>query len=180
MHASWSASDGSDWVNYPSLCLDIADEYIPIFSPSKLCSSTPLKAYEQVTPHLPPSPKPPKKLKFDPSSAVVHENEGWQLSKVMELRGCSASCAREVHRLSEYDVLMAHSSFQSKCLNQQCEWIHEYFSSHCPNLADGAKDLKNITYIICGKTVCKTMWQASLSLPDYTVYVKYLVMVNHL
>lgn len=165
--ASWSASDASDWVDSPKLTLDCFNE--DTLSNSMICSSTPIKTYE-LTPHLPTSPKPPKKLKFDPSSAVVHETDGWQLSKVMELSGCKAECAKEVHGLSEYDILMAHSSFQSKSLQQQREWIHEYFATHCPNTVDGVQDVKNISFIICGKPVCKPLWQASLSLSTTRLY----------
>lgn len=111
--------------------------------------------YQQVPSH-------PKKLKFDPSSAVVHETDGWQLSKVMELSGCKAECAKEVHGLSEYDILMAHSSFQSKSLQQQREWIHEYFATHCPNTVDGVQDVKNISFIIMWETCVQTS-MASLS-----------------
>ena len=83
-----------------------------------------------------PSLKPPKKLKFDSSSAVVHEIDGWQ---VMDLTGSKAEL--NVHSLSEYDVLMA----KSKSMQQQCEWIYEYFTTHCPFAAQG---VKNIPYVI--------------------------------
>ena len=164
---SWSASDASDWVDSPNFTLGCIDEDLP-WSPT-IRSSTPKKRVE-LTPNVTPSFKPPKKLKFDASSAVVHEIDGWQLSKVMDLTGCKAECARNVHSLSEYDVLMAHSSFQSKSMQQQREWIHEYFTTHCPFADDGAQDVKNISYVISGKPVCKPIWQATLSLTTTRLY----------
>ena len=96
--ASWSASDGSDWVDSLSWNFEIADNDFD--SPDCVQSSTLTKSSELFTPHLPTSPKPPKKLTFDLCSVVKDEIEGWKLSKVMELRGCKASFAKEVHRLS--------------------------------------------------------------------------------
>ena len=73
----------------------------------------------------------------------------------MELRGCSFLCAKSIHGLTEFDVLISHSTFQSKSQSNQRLWINEFFNSHCPNDAEGNKDFKNIKYILCGKTVCQ-------------------------
>ena len=68
----------------------------------------------QSTTSLHKSPRIPKhKPKFDPSGAVTNE-ERWHLSCVMELQGCQVRCVTQVHGLSEYDVLIAHSAFSTK------------------------------------------------------------------
>ena len=123
-------------------------------------------------PHSPlrRSPRVPKqKAKFDPSSSVTSE-EGWQLSSVMELQGCQPHCVTQVHGLSEYDVLIAHSTITTKSPSDKCAWMLEYFSTNCPHTPEGAKDPKNMQFILCGRSVCQAVWQAVLSISNSRFY----------
>ena len=116
------------------------------------------------------SPRRPKpKSKFDPCRAVKNE-EGWQLTSVMQLQGCQSRCASQVHGISEYDVLVAHSAFVSKTAADKRAWLLEYFANNCPNTPDGGKDIKHMQFIVCGKTVCQAVWQAVLSLSNSRFY----------
>ena len=107
-------------------------------------------------PHSPlrRSPRVPKqKAKFDPSSSVTSE-EGWQLSSVMELQGCQPHCVTQVHGLSEYDVLIAHSTITTKSPSDKCAWMLEYFSTNCPHTPEGAKDPKNMHAVHPVRPIC--------------------------
>lgn len=107
--------------------------------------------------------------KFDPTRAVTNE-DGWQLSSVMELQGCQPRCCSQVHGVSEYDVLIAHSSFASKSPADRRAWMLDYFDTNCPHNEQGEKDPKNIQYILCGRRVCQALWQAILSISTSTFY----------
>ena len=116
------------------------------------------------------SPRTPKpKPKFDPCHAVTNE-EGWQLTSVLQLQGCQFRCAIEVHGLSEYDILVGHSAFVSKTPADKRAWILEYFENNCPNTPDGRKDIKGMQFILCGRNVCQVVWQAVLSLTTTRFY----------
>lgn len=101
------------------------------------------------------------------SIAVV---DTWNLFVVMEMRGCEGKCVRTVHGLSEYDILNAHSNFSSKSSVQQRQWIFDYFSTHCPSDDHGRKDPKNMTLLLCGKSVCCPVWLATLSISSSRFY----------
>lgn len=82
---------------------------------------------------------------------------------MIKLQGFQARCVTQVHGLSEYDVLIAHSAFSTKSPSDRQAWLLKYFSTNCPHTPNGAKDLKNIQFILCGCTVCQAVWQAVLS-----------------
>ena len=115
-----------------------------------------------------PRPTVPRR-KFDPSRAVTTE-DGWQLSSVIDLQGCQPRCCMEIHGLSEYDILIAHSSFNSKSPTDQRAWVLQYFDTNCPRNEQGEKDPKSMQYILCGRQVCQALWQAVLSISTSTFY----------
>lgn len=155
---SWPSCDWSSPPNSPSSPNTIYQHNI---------FETPAK--EQSSNKLWRSPRVPKaRLKFDPSN-IVKDDVGWQLSKVVELNGCLPHCAIKVHGLGEYDLLLAHSMFTSKGVNEQRTWLIEYFATHCP-LKNGEKDYKNIQFMLCGKVVCQNLWQATLSISTSRFY----------
>lgn len=161
---AWSGEE-----SWPSC--DWSTESSPSNSPVNLNSNpfeTPTKG-KSTSHQLRRSPRVPKvKAKFDPSS-VVKDDVGWQLSKVAELNGCSPHCAIKVHGLGEYDLLLAHSMFTSKGVNEQRAWLIEYFVTHCP-IKNGEKDYKNMHFMLCGKVVCQNLWQATLSISTSRFY----------
>ena len=107
--------------------------------------------------------------RFDPSRVVTNE-DGWQLSSVIDSQGCQPRCCKEVHGLSEYDVLIAHSSFSSKSPADRRAWLLEYFDTNCPHNEQGEKDPKCMQYILCGRLVCRAIWQAVLLISTSTFY----------
>ena len=130
------------------------------------------KRYHRPTPYSRPAVLSPHTCQEEspvniagPSNTLTSEcEEKWQLSKVVELSGCRTKCARFLHSLSEYDVLILHSAFCSKTYSQQRQWLLDYFHNHCPTDDDGEKDLKNLQYIVSGRKVCQPVWVATLSL----------------
>ena len=73
-----------------------------------------------------------QKTSLDSFSSSLTE-EKWQVFSVVELNGCAKSYATDVHGLSEYDVLQAHSRFCSKSSHQEKQrWLFDYFATHCP------------------------------------------------
>lgn len=94
----------------------------------------------------------------------------WELSQIMETSGCSEGCVTKVHDLSEHDILISHSAYQSKPPPGRYSWIIDYFMNNCPNNSDGSKNIKDIKYTLCGKTVCKPVWQASLGITTSRFY----------
>ena len=97
------------------------------------------------------------------SIAVV---DTWNLFVVMEMRGCEEKCVHTVHGLSTN----AHSNFSSKSSVQQRQWIFDYFSTHCSSDDYGRKDPKNMTLLLCGKSVCCPVWLAMLSITSSRFY----------
>ena len=88
----------------------------------------------------------------------------WHFFRVMQTEGCAQECVTRVHGLSELDVLYAHSQFEARTPQEQNQWILDYFMSHCPVDEAGARDPKNITYIIAGRTVCLNIWLRVLAI----------------
>ena len=89
---------------------------------------------------------------------------------MMDLEGCQPQCCSQTHGLTEYDVLIAHSSFASKTPADRRAWVLEYFDTNCPHNNQGGKDPKNIQYVLCGRQVCQALWQAVLSISTSTFY----------
>lgn len=92
------------------------------------------------------------------------ESKEWTLSSVINMNRCSPSCAVQVHGLTEFEVLRAHSLFSDKSTPDQNKWILEYLNAHCPTNASGEKLPKDVKYIVAGKTVCLNIWLQILSL----------------
>ena len=123
-----------------------------------------------ISPPVRKSPrKPCRKNVYDPS-ALVKDLTGWQLTKVLELNGCAPRCAQEIHGLTPYDILQSHSIFWSQRSEQQKKWLLDYFLYHCPNTSDAPKDVKSIQFLICGRIVCQSIWQATLGLSNTRFY----------
>lgn len=98
---------------------------------------------------------PPRRLEADADTPYSSSHEpSWTIDNVLQLNGCQQSCAVRIHRVCELNILWAHSQFESLSTAQQRNWLFDYFSTNCPNKADGTKDLKQIVYLICGKRVC--------------------------
>ena len=93
----------------------------------------------------------------------------WKLTAVLTMNGCAEKCAKTVHMLNEYDILSAHCQLVSKSTRDQNIWLMQYFDSHCPCNDSGVKDVKRISFIIQGRTVCFNLWLQilSLSVPRY-------------
>ena len=79
-------------------------------------------------------------------------------------------CARRIHNLTEYDILLEHSGFWSKSYPLQRQWILDYFRNHCPNIKHGEKDLQNMQYLLSGRSVCQPLWLAALSISTSRFY----------
>ena len=71
------------------------------------------------------------------------------------------SSSIEVHGLTEFDVLLAHSTFSTKSSSQQRQWLLDYFVSHCPNGKDATRDPKHMQYLISGRNVCQCLISVS-------------------
>ena len=122
------------------------------------------------SPTLMPGPSPLARLVVATSPPTSLNTETWNLFDAMNADGCNQNCTRTVHGLSEYDVLMAHSSFASKTVVEQRKWIFDYLATHCPNDSGGQKDVKNITFVVSGKRVCLSAWMAVLSISSSRFY----------
>ena len=94
----------------------------------------------------------------------------WDLFHVMELNGCCEHCTTKVHGMTEYDILMAHSAFTSMNNAEQRRWMYDYFTSHCPNDENGAKEPSRMQFFLCGKAVCQPLWLASLAMSTSRFY----------
>lgn len=114
--------------------------------------------------------KPSNKATLAISQKIDFGNEGWQLSAVMKLNGCSENCTSEVHGLTEFDVLLAHSTFYCKSYAEQRQWLLDYFLSHCPNGSLGEKEPRNMQYLLCGRVVCQRVWLTTLSISTSRFY----------
>lgn len=114
----------------------------------------------------------PRRLNLSSPSTVTSctASRPWNLFDVTEMDGCVKKCVRTVHGLSEYDILNAHGNFSSKTATQQRQWMFDYLTTHCPTGDDGRKDLKSITFVLCGKTVCCSVWLAALSISSSRFY----------
>ena len=104
------------------------------------------------------------------TSTFYSKPNPWILSEVMEMTGCIEQCVTKVHGLTEHDILLSHSAYQSKTTSARFSWILDYFTSSCPNNIDGSKDVKNIRYSLCGRDVCKPVWQAALGISSSRFY----------
>lgn len=121
----------------------------------------------------PRAPKPKRRridFAYSTQCEAHFDKERWQLSAVMEMNGCATRCTTRVHGLTEYDVLVAHSTFWSKSYNHQQQWILDYFQNNCPNNDQGEKDPKNMQYLLCGRTVCQPVWIAAMSISSSRYY----------
>lgn len=123
-----------------------------------------------------PSPAPLRPALPSPLACATHtcsspiSEVDWNLFSAMETYGCQENCIGAVHGLTEYDILLAHSSFASKTTVEQRRWIFDYLATHCPNDDNGRKDVRNITFLVCAKTVCLTAWLAVLSISSSRFY----------
>ena len=66
--------------------------------------------------------------------------------------------------------MLSHSAYQSKSTSAQYSWILDYFTNSCPINPDESKDVKNIRYSLCGRDVCKPVWQAALGISSSHFY----------
>jgi len=94
----------------------------------------------------------------------------WSLCRVLNVNGCKEGCALKEHELTEHDILSYHCAFDSKTSSDQNDWLIQYFATHCPFTRDGSKDVKNIVYIVNGKTVCLKLWMEILPLSTSRCY----------
>lgn len=136
---------------------------------SPLQSSTPKKSRLDATrEHEAPTATTSHSSSSLQSSTEKHPN--WQLTTILEMTGCAELCATKVHNLTEFDILRAHHYFDNKTLKEQNQWIIEYFTSHCPSSATGENDVKSITYVIQGRSVCMKVWLEVLSVSSSRFY----------
>ena len=97
-------------------------------------------------------------------------DEPWNVFSVMRMNGCTAECAVQVHDVSEFEILQLHATFSTKSSQQQRQWLLDYFASNCPLNAAGEKEPGKITWFICGKEVCQSLWLATLSVSQSRFY----------
>ena len=100
----------------------------------------------------------------------VLSEQKWQLTSILKMNGCSQNCATKVHMINEYDILIAHSQFSSKSIQEQSLWIIQYFDTHCPSSSNGEKDIKKMSFYIQGRVVCLPIWLQILAISTSRFY----------
>ena len=157
---SWSsrcASPGS----VASIPLSSSPGHLRSFLGSKSMCSTPRRSPRA-------KKRPPSRFMFK-STGITEDSspspDQWNVDDVLLTCGCRPKCALSVHGITAYDLLWIHSEFSSLPRSEQRLWILEYLSVNCPNAGiSGMKDVKGITFLVCGKRVCQTLWLKSLPL----------------
>ena len=95
----------------------------------------------------------------------------WNLCVIMNMKGCAEQCLKKVHQLNEYSLLQAHSQFQSKTILEQNAWVTQYLECHCPLKGINCeKDIKGISYVIQGKSLCLPTWLQVLGISRTRFY----------
>ena len=82
----------------------------------------------------------------------------------MSISDCQEKCASSLHLLNETDVWITHQRFKHLGHLNQRKWVLDYLHTNT------CRDTNEITFCLCGKTVCLRVWLAVLGLSKSRFY----------
>lgn len=80
------------------------------------------------------------------------------------VNGCAESCATSKHNLTHIDLLRYHSHYSTlPSAAAKKQWLLDYFIMN-------SSPTSEVSYFICGKSVCQTLWIAALGISSAHFY----------
>ena len=85
------------------------------------------------------------------------------------MNGCAPHCCQSVHNINILDIIKYHNYFEELSRQAKQKWLLDYFNTHSTVTAIYNNE-SEISFFICGKQVCQTVWISTLGISTSNFY----------